>query len=443
MASEAARHFNDALRNDPAGAREAWLRLREAFTARNIAFGGSLMPTLLRPQFVDGHTWTTLTTGATRLVRLAERAARTAFEGRLEALLDFLGAPEEHRALLRLAPRGPDVSLSRVDAFVGSPGVRFIEINSDAPAGFGYADRMGEVFAEIPWVASMLESRAISTFGSVDALVAELRSHAPVPNPRVAIVDLASVRTRPDQEILREEFLRRGLLTILADPRDLEIVSGRLTAEGEPIDLVYRRVVISDILASKANAKAFLTAYEKGLAVFVNSFRCYLSEDKAFFALLTDDRFASLLTEDECAFVASSLPWTRKLEDVRTTKSGNTIELLPWTIRNREQLVLKPSHGYGGGDVIVGSSVHDSKWSEAIEAAAKTPGWIVQERVEIPEEEFPVFSAEGDLRFELLKVNTNPFYVGGAPVGAVSRVSADAVINVSAGGGSVPTFVSR
>ena len=81
------------------------------------------------------------------------------------------------------------------------------------------------------------------------------------------------------------------------------------------------------------------------------------------------------------------------------------------------------------------------KVTEAIQFAVKFPGWIVQERVVIPEEEFPVFDAQGELSFEQLKVNTNPFYVGGAPVGAVTRISRDAVINVSAGGGSVPTFV--
>ena len=68
-------------------------------------------------------------------------------------------------------------------------------------------------------------------------------------------------------------------------------------------------------------------------------------------------------------------------------------------------------------------------------------GWIAQERVAVPEEEFPVFDAAGLVNFESLKVNTNPFYVGGASVGAVTRISRDAVINVSAGGGSVPTFV--
>ena len=40
-----------------------------------------------------------------------------------------------------------------------------------------------------------------------------------------------------------------------------------------------------------------------------------------------------------------------------------------------------------------------------------------------------------------LKVNVNPFFVDGADVGAVTRASRSSVINVSAGGGSVPTFV--
>ena len=65
---------------------------------------------------------------------------------------------------------------------------------------------------------------------------------------------------------------------------------------------------------------------------------------------------------------------------------------------------------------------------------------MLQERVEIPEEPFPVLDGQG-LRFEPFKVNANPFYVAGREVGAVTRGSRSAVINVSAGGGSVPTFV--
>ena len=399
------------------------------------------MPTFLRPQFVDRDTWTTLTSGASRLVRLGERVARAAFGGRLEDLLDFLGAPEEHRALLRLEPSGPDLALSRVDGFIDCGKVRFIEINSDAPAGFGYADRMGEVFARMPLIAEMRGTHAPQVVGSVEALVAELRAHARLPNPRVAIVDLASVRTRPDQEILREEFLRRGLATVLVDPREMEIAGGRLVALGEPVDVVYRRTVISEVLAIKQDATAFFEAYAKGLSVFVNSFRCYLSEDKAFFAVLTDERFAELLSPAERAFVAESVPWTRKVEEGKTDWHGGSIDLLPWLESHREQLVLKPTHGYGGQSVLIGNCVEGPAWRAAIQTAAIEGRWIVQERVEIKEEEFPVFDESGTLRFESLKVNTNPFYVGGGTVGAVTRVSRDPVIKVSAGGGSVPTFV--
>lgn len=441
MTNEAAQHFNNEVRRDVSAAREQWRQLTGAFLARGITFGGVAMPTFLRPQFVDRETWATLTTGATRLIRISERVAGQAFDGRLEDLLDFLGAPEPHRGLLRIPPAGPNVSLSRVDGFIASGRVRFIEINSDAPAGFGYADRMTEVFSQLPLVQGMSHTDALSVIGSVDALVAELRAHAHNANPRVAIVDLRTVRTRPDQEILREEFERRGLLTLLCDPRDMEIANGRLIAQGQPIDLVYRRTVISEVLAIENEAPAFFEAYQKGLAVFVNSFRCYLSEDKAFFAILTDERFAHLLADDERAFVAAHVPWTRKVEERRTDWQGQSVDLLPFVESHRSGLVLKPSHGYGGASVTVGSSVSEARWSEAVQTAASQSGWIVQERVEIPEEEFPIFDEDGELHFESLKVNTNPFYVGGAPVGAVTRISRDDVINVSAGGGSVPTFV--
>ena len=399
------------------------------------------MPTLLRPQFVDLPVWRAMTTGAAQLVSLSERIARSAFDSDLEKLLDFLGAPEEHRRLLRIKPSGPDVALSRVDGFIDQGRVRFIEINSDAPAGFGYADRMAQVFAELPIVAEMASTMRISSVGSIDALVGELRRHSRVDSPRVAIVDLASVRTRPDQEILREEFLRRGLDTILADPREMQTVQGRLIAQGQPIDVIYRRTVISEVLAIEGEALAFFEAYVHGRCIFVNSFRCYLSEDKAFFALLTDERFAHLFSPEESAFIEAHVPWTRKVEDRKTLRRGETIDLIPWLLAHRDHLVLKPSHGYGGDSVLIGSQTAPSAWEGAISAALLGGEWIAQERVSIPEEEFPIFDESGGLRFESLKVNTNPFYIGGSPAGAVTRVSRDSVINVSAGGGSIPTLV--
>ena len=63
----------------------------------------------------------------------------------------------------------------------------------------------------------------------------------------------------------------------------------------------------------------------------------------------------------------------------------------------------------------------------------------MQEYVEIPEEDFPVFAPE--LRFEKRKVNLNPYLFGGRYAGSFVRLSTNSVINVSVGGGMAPAFV--
>ena len=70
---------------------------------------------------------------------------------------------------------------------------------------------------------------------------------------------------------------------------------------------------------------------------------------------------------------------------------------------------------------------------------AEGGGWCVQERVEIPEAEFPVLN-EDFLRFEPRKINLNPFGLRGRYAGCLTRISIKPVINVTAGGGMVPTF---
>jgi hypothetical protein len=89
--------------------------------------------------------------------------------------------------------------------------------------------------------------------------------------------------------------------------------------------------------------------------------------------------------------------------------------------------------------VFVGTETAPDEWERAVLAGLGRP-WVIQQRVTIPEEEFPIVS-EGQLHFERLGLNVNPFYVAHADAGAVARASRGAVINVSAGGGSAPTFV--
>lgn len=434
--------YHRLLEADPSGAAEQARLLEAAFAARGVTFDGRPMRSFLRPHLLARPEWDGLRADGRRLLELAARAARRAFDGDVSRLLAFLGTPEAEARWVAIDHGEPDVVLSRLDAFLTPAGPRFIEINSDAPAGFGYGDRMAEVFQELPVFRAFAATRRVSYEPSGGALVDAVRRVGGVSGPvrTVAIVDWADVKTRADQEILCDRFVETGLQCLLADPRDAALTKGRLQFAGRDVDVVYRRGVLGELVAREDEVRTFLEAYRQRAAVFVNTFRCHLSEDKAFFAILTDEAFASLLSAEERAFVERVVPWTRRVAERRTRWGGSEIDLVPHILARRDELVLKPAHGYGGRSVLVGDQTPPAEWEEAVRTALREP-WVVQECVPIPEEPFPVFDDAGRLGFERLKVNVNPFYVAGAEVGAVTRASRSAVINVSAGGGSVPTFV--
>jgi hypothetical protein len=440
---DAAAEYNRILAADPAAAREQWGWLLEEFHREGIQFDGRPMRTFLRPHFVDRGLWTSFRDDAKRLLRLAVRTARFAFDGDASRLSAFLGIPDDRARWIRLDPGEPDVVLSRLDGFASPGRARFVEINSDAPAGFGYGDRMAAVFRRLPAFRSFSARRPVTYEASaskvVEAIVGAFRARGGVGVPSVAIVDFAQVRTRADQEILQQFFRAAGVPCLLEDPRSVELRSGRLSARGVPVDVVYRRTVLQELLEKQGEVSDFLEGYRRGAALFVNSLRCQLSEDKGFFAILSDEAFQGMLADEERALVSRLVPWTRKLEDRATRRGGRRIDLVPHVLDNREDLVLKPAHGYGGQSVLIGDETEAPRWEEAVLGAVGGP-WVVQERVDIPLEPFPVFEG-GALDFEPLNVSLAPFYVDGADVGAVARVSRARVVNVSAGGGSVPTFI--
>jgi uncharacterized circularly permuted ATP-grasp superfamily protein len=436
--------YNRDLAADSVGAAEQAAGFESALVRAGVTFEGAAMRSSLRPHLIARADWDRLRTSAAQVTELAARAARHAFDGDVGALSAFLGMSAEESRYVQIDHGGPDVVWARVDAFLTPGGPRFIEINNDAPAGFGYADRMADVFRELPCFRTFAAGRALSHAGSspglIDSVLALWRERAGRDTPTIAIVDWEDVGTRADQEILREAFVARGVRCLLVDPRQLERSGGRLRCRDGAIDLVYRRVLLQDLLLRADEARALLDAYEAGEAVFCNPFRCRLSENKAFLSVLSDEDFGFLFSEEERALLGAVIPWTRRVEKRRTGRAGRSIDLMPHILEAREELILKPAHDYGGRFVLLGSEATPEEWARVALSGLDAP-WVVQERVRIPEEIFPFVGPTGDIGFESLKLNVNPFYARGADVGAVARVSRSCVINVTSGGGSIPTFV--
>jgi len=173
----------------------------------------------------------------------------------------------------------------------------------------------------------------------------------------------------------------------------------------------------------------------------VNPFRCKLLHKKASLAVLSDERNVGLFPDDEREAIAAHIPWTRLMAERTTRHHGKQIDLVPFVLAQREQLVLKPNDEYGGKGIVLGWEVDDATWERSIRAALVDP-FVVQERVPIPSEPFPSV-VDGRLVLADRILDTNPYAYQGAYVdGCLSRLSTAALVNVTAGGGSqAPTFL--
>jgi uncharacterized circularly permuted ATP-grasp superfamily protein len=162
---------------------------------------------------------------------------------------------------------------------------------------------------------------------------------------------------------------------------------------------------------------------------------------KASFALVSDEQNAELFSEHEREAIEAHIPWTRRVEERTTQFHGQPVDLVPFIAENRDRLVLKPNDEYGGKGVTIGWECDDGAWAAALRAALDEPS-VVQERVEAHSEDFPAV-VDGKLNVSSRMVDADPYIYHGRTVGGcLTRLSSVALLNVTAGGGSLaPTFI--
>jgi len=400
----------------------------------------------LRPFFLSPEDEQRVRVVAETLAQLGERVATAALND--PSLLRQFHLREEELQLVRLGKNaGPASTASRLDAFLLPDSLKFAEYNGESPAGAGYTETLAEIFRELPMMKEFAKGYEIHSYPlSAKLLDALALSYADwggtSKRPQVLITDWREVPTWSEFEILKERFEKMGASVELADPRDLQFDGKHLTANGKKIDLVYRRVLMNDIVARPADCKALVDAVAANAVCMANQFRCKIPHVKAFFAVLTDERNDGLFSFGERELIRKHVPWTRVVADVRTSHYGKPVELLAFLQRERQNLVLKPSDEYGGSGVTLGWETSEAEWDAAIEKAiAPTQGcWIVQERIPIRREVFPWIQPDGQVEFRDMLVDFAPYLFRGKLCGFLTRLSATGLANVTSGGGQIPAF---
>jgi uncharacterized circularly permuted ATP-grasp superfamily protein len=426
---------------------EAWCgSLAEQARGRRLHFGGRPLCPFLRPFFLDAHDEPRVRHAAETLWTLGERIASIAPEA--PDLLADLALSDEEIRLAQIDPGYATTSTAaRADAFVLPDSLQFAEYNAESPAGAGYSQGLAEVFAAAPLMARFRErfdARMLRPVDQLlDALVASYREWGGTASPpAMAIVDWREVPTFSEFEMLRDAFVARGVPTVIADPRDLTFEGGRLASDGQPIDLVYRRVLINDIVARPAECRALVRAYEQRAVCVANSLRCKIPHKKAFFAVLTDETRASLFSAAEHEVIRQHVPWTVLVRDSRVVRDGAAVDLLPYLRRHRDRFVVKPNDEYGGTGVTLGWETSETEWDTALSRAVAEAdrGWVAQEKIAVRREPFPICESAGVSMREML-IDFAPYIFRGRLAGFLTRLSATGLANVTSGGGQVPAFV--
>jgi hypothetical protein len=451
MTSDPAERWHELLRpalaDAPNFAGEFFARMRAA----KLTFGDRVHCPFLRPFFLSPEDEERVRVVAETIADLGERVVTAALDdASLFAQLHL--RPEESRLARLPVAYGRVSTSSRLDAFLLPDSLKFAEYNAEAPAGAGYSETLAEVFRELPVMADFAKQFEVHSYPLsaklLDALIASYIDWGGTSKrPQMAIVDWREVPTWTEFEILKARFEKMGVPVVLADPRDLVFNGKTLTAHGKKIDLLYRRVLMNDIVARPQECAALVKAYEANAVCVANTFRCKIPHVKAFFAVLTDEQNAKLFSHGEREIIREHIPWTRVVDDNRTAHYDEPIELLAFIRERRENLVLKPSDEYGGTGVTLGWETSEEAWDATIGkavSAAKTGGdagcWIVQERIPIRREVFPYITPQGNVEFKDMLVDFAPYLYRGKLSGYLTRLSATGLANVTSGGGQVPAF---
>lgn len=445
IAHDAVRVYHELLDDDVAGASQR--QLEDQLRRRGLFFGDRPLCTVLRPRWMSRQQYADLGSQAAVLLQAFRQIHRAAMaDPTLRSQFRLLDWEEQ---LLSIDPGFAEPSpTSRLDAFftTGEGGLMFTEYNAETPAGAGYNDVLSEVFLGLPIMREFTRRYTVQSLpvrhDVMNVLLDCFQQWSGTrARPRIAIVDWSDVPTYSEFLIFQDYFHAQGLECVIVDPRAMEFTGGKLLAEGGAVDLIYKRVLLSELVEQCGLDHPIFQALRTRAVCMVNPPQCKMLHKKASLAVLSDERNAALFTAVEAEAIDTHIPWTRVVEERRTLHDGRDVDLVPFCAEHQHTLVLKPNDEYGGKGIVLGWECDAGEWASALQAALAEP-YVVQERINLPTEPYPTL-VDGTVRITERMVDTAPYgFYGDYIDGCMTRIGTTSLLNVTAGGGSsVPTFV--
>jgi len=365
-----------------------------------------------------------LTAALLDLVRRAALESADTTAGRLAA---YQMPPSEHQLFTAdqfTEERYADW-VARPDIVIGPDGPQFLEFNVSAAIGGPVETRCR---LEV-WRKLYADEDGRVPFSSADPFAVRAEMFRTLSAelgvaPRVAIA--GSVRDQGVEstryfDVEAEYFNNIGLTARFFEPEDLHEAWDCPPHLRYPLGL--RNFTIPDWIELGIDTAPVQAALDHGCLLVDTQTSTFLSS-KLTMGLLSEGR--PWMSAAERALVAAHLPWTRILTDRRTTWGDRDVELVPFSVGNRESLVLKNSLGMSGEQVVIGNQASQPEWEAAVTQAAQAGTSIVQAFVEPRTCRLAMIADDADEPHDAdVAPVFGPLLFGGRPAGLFSRFYSD------------------
>jgi len=395
----------------------AWAEaLQQKMREQRLTDSGRLLSPVLRPVFVTQKQLEWLTRTAAQLSIIFDKVEALLVSKPL--LLNKLQMLPAEKSLLAVDPGYRHFSMAgSMDISLAGTGCFLSGIDASRPAALAYSGGLADLF---------LESKIVKEFqrnGQKVAKVPGVRriSHSVTAawhqfggkgKPLVAVVDWAHTNEGvAEGELLADVLTGQGLAARFVPPEKLRFENGGLRAGGQPIDVVVRRILARDLVTRWDLNHPLLEAYRAQAVCMVNSFRAEIGQRRAFLELLTDDSVAAHLTAAERKVLKQVVRWTRLVSARKVRYEDQEVELLEWTVKNRERLMLLPDRPAPDLRTYAGSEMTGAAWEWAVKQALRTP-YVVQECVPAAGETFPFFQY-GEFKLRQVEVTVQAQLLAG------------------------------
>lgn len=424
----------------------AWAdELAKKMEDSRLVIAGRPVSPFLRPHLITRKQYDHMVSASESLTSAIDRVKRLALAS--PQLLSRMSLLPAEKMLAQIDPGYSYLAVtSLLDTHIQNGHLHFNQYSAETPSGVAYGELLADLFYETAPVKEFRQKHKLAKVGGtkflLQAILKAYKEYGGKKKPNIAILEFRQPFANfesSEYQLLAELFRKQGYNAEVISLEQLEYKNGVLRRGDFEIDLVYRRVRISEFLVRFDLNHALLRAYRERNVCLVNSFRGEVAQKKAIFDLLTDETVTASFPLVERKAIRECIPWTRVMANTKTTRQGKTVDLPEFVAANRDRLVLRPNDQASDLPEVRGWEVDDAQWDRAMRRAVSN-SYVVQERVESVHASFPVRTYAG-LDYREMNIEVHPHSFLGKVQGCTTWLSTPSANGFSTASGLAPTFI--